>query len=170
MCKNIVALCSKISHSPSPFQHNMATLKSVPVRLPADKVPTKHMIREIIGAFLTQEWPSADPESLQMSHCVNFTNAHCPVERLDTANGASIEPLRVFIKFHENPEINIEILKQLTPRKEQEAVLCHEFGQSKSAYGAKVYGFFQTEDGTLGRIDEFLDARNLERGMSKMPR
>lgn len=70
--------------------------------------------------------------------------------------------LRVFIKFHEKPEVNIEIFKHLAPRKEQEALLCHEFGQSESGHGAKVHGFFQTEDGTLGRIDEFLDARNME--------
>lgn len=139
----------------------MATLKSVPVRLPADKVPTKRMVRDIIGAFLTQEWPSVDPDSLKMSHRVNFANAHCPVERPDI-NGASVEPLRVFIKFHEEPEPSIDIFKHLAPRKDQEALLCHEFGQSGSGYGAKVHGFFQTEDGTLGRIDEFLDAHNME--------
>ncbi|KAK6075856.1 hypothetical protein SCUP515_05677 [Seiridium cupressi] len=140
----------------------MATLKSVPVRLPADKVPTKRMVRDIIGTFLTQEWPSVNLESLQMSHRVNFANAHCPVERPNTTNDASIEPLRVFIKFHEKPEIDIEIFKHLAPRKDQEALLCHDFGQSESGHGAKVHGFFQTEDGTLGRVDEFLDARNME--------
>ncbi|KFY32353.1 hypothetical protein V493_00280 [Pseudogymnoascus sp. VKM F-4281 (FW-2241)] len=119
----------------------MATLKSVPVRLPADKVPTKRMVRDIIGAFLTQEWPSVDPDSLQMSHRVNFANAHCPVERPNITDGASVEPLKVFIKFHEKAEVNIEIFKHLAPRKEQEALLCHEFGQSELGHGAKVHGF-----------------------------
>lgn len=140
----------------------MATLQHVPVRLPADKVPTKRMVRDIIANFLTQEWPSVDPESLSMSHRVNFANAHCPVERPDNTNVASVEPLRVFIKFHEEPESTIEIFKHLVPRKEEEARLCHQFGQSEQRHGAKVHGFFQTEDGTLGRVDEFLDARNME--------
>ncbi|KFX91558.1 hypothetical protein O988_07698 [Pseudogymnoascus sp. VKM F-3808] len=73
----------------------MATLKSVPVSLPARKVPTKRMVRDIIGSFLTQEWPSVNPDSLQMSHRVNFADAHCPAERPNTTDGASVEPLRV---------------------------------------------------------------------------
>jgi choline kinase len=120
------------------------------------------MVRDIIGAFLSQEWPSVDPESLKMSHRVNFANAHCLVERLNTTSGVSVEPLRVFIKFHEETEPSIDIFNHLAPTKEQEALLCHAFAQLQLGYGAKVLGFFQTEDGTLGRIDEFLDACNME--------
>ena len=74
--------------------------------------------------------------------------------------GVSAEPLRLFIKFLDESKSGIEIFEHLAPRKEQEALLCHEY--SLSGLGAKVYGFFQTEDGMKGRIDDFLDARNLE--------
>ena len=142
------------------MQHNMASLKHVPVTLPADKVPTKCMVRDIIGTFLPLEWSLADPEGLQMSYQTDFTNAHCIVERSMPDSGIAVEPLKVFIKFLDESGIKIEIFKHLTPRKDQEAILCHEY--SLLGLGAKVHGFFRTEDGMMGRIDEFLDARNLE--------
>ena len=142
------------------MQHNMASLKRIPVRLPADKIPTKRMVRDIVGAFLTQEWSSIDPENLQMSYQANFNNAHCTVERPMPLSGISAEPLKVFIKFLDESKSGIDIFEHLAPRKEQEALLCHEY--SLSGLGVKVHGFFQTEDGMKGRIDEFLDARNLE--------
>ncbi|KAK9351243.1 kinase-like domain-containing protein [Lipomyces doorenjongii] len=137
----------------------MATLTPVSVTLPEDKVPTKKMVRDIIGTFLTREWPSVDPETLSMSY-QTFTNAHCHVERLKPSTGAPVEPLKVFIKFHREPGADIEIFRHLAPSKHEEALLCDEYG--RSGLGAKVYGFFKTQDGTLGRIDEFLDARNME--------
>ncbi|GJJ75457.1 hypothetical protein EMPS_07815 [Entomortierella parvispora] len=94
-----------------------------------------------------------------MSYNASFANAHCLVERLKPA-GTPIEPLKVFIKFHKTNVENIDIFKHLVPTKQKEALVCHEYGQL--GRGAKVYGFFETQDGSLGRIDEFLDARNLE--------
>ena len=138
----------------------MATLTLVPVTLPEDKVPTKRDVRDIIGTFLTKEWPSVDPETLTMSYHASFANAHCPVERPKPAVGAPTEPLKVFIKFHVDTEGGLEIFNHLAPSKHEEALLCYEYG--RSGLGAKVHGFFQTRDGTLGRIDEFLDARNME--------
>ncbi|KAJ5318109.1 hypothetical protein PENANT_c043G06991 [Penicillium antarcticum] len=137
----------------------MATLSIVPVTLSRDKVPTKTNVRDIIGTFLP-EWRSVDPETLTMSYHASFINAHCPVERPVPVNDIPAEPYKVFIKFHIDTEGDPEVFKQLVPSKQEEAILTYEFGRSK--LGAKVYGFFRTEDGTLGRIDEFLDARNME--------
>ncbi|KAG0009975.1 hypothetical protein BGZ82_003749 [Podila clonocystis] len=137
----------------------MALLTPVSVTLPEDGVPTKTMVRDIIGTFLTKEWPSVDPETLTMSYNASFANAHCPVERPKPA-GMPTEPLKVFIKFHKADVGDIEFFKHLVPTKQTEALLCHDYGQS--GLGARVYGFFETQDGSLGRIDEFLDARNME--------
>ncbi|KAK9385883.1 kinase-like domain-containing protein [Lipomyces mesembrius] len=138
----------------------MATLTPVSVTLPEDKVPTKKMVRDIIGTFLTKEWQSVDPETLTMSYHASFANAHCPVERPKPATGTPVETLKVFIKFHNETGGDIEVFKHLVPSKHEEALLSYEYG--RSGLGAKVYGFFKTQDGTLGRIDEFLDARNME--------
>ncbi|KAF7177742.1 hypothetical protein CNMCM7691_006176 [Aspergillus felis] len=138
----------------------MVTLTAVPVFLPKDKAPTKKDVRDIIGSFLTEEWPSVDPESLTMSYHVSFANAHCPVERPKPATGTSAEPLKVFIKFHNGTGSDLEAFKHLAPSKQEEALFCDEYG--RTGLGARVYGFFKTQDGTLGRIDEFLDARNME--------
>ena len=138
----------------------MVTLTPVPVTLPEDKVPTKTNIRDIIATFLREEWPSVDPGTLTMSYHASFANAHCPVERPKPTAGTAIETLKVFIKFHKDSGDDLEIFKHLAPTKHEEALLCYEYGQS--GLGAKVYGFFKTQDGTLGRIDEFLDARNME--------
>ncbi|KAB8225479.1 kinase-like domain-containing protein [Aspergillus novoparasiticus] len=138
----------------------MATLTPVPVTLPQDKVPTKQNVRDIISTFLTEEWPSVDPETLTMSYHASFANAHCPVERPRPASGTPTEPLKVFIKFHTDNGGSLKIFEPLAPTKHEEALLCYEYG--RTGLGAKVYGFFKTQDGTLGRIDEFLDARNLE--------
>lgn len=142
----------------------MATPTPVPVRLPPSKVPTKTMVRDIIAAFFPLEWPLVDPSTLDMSHRVNFANAHCPVSRPapPTSSDPPVEPLKVFIKFHEQADVGMDIYVPLAPTKPQEALLCADFGQLARGIGAKVHGFFQTEDGTMGRIDEFLDARNME--------
>ncbi|UNI24895.1 Choline kinase [Purpureocillium takamizusanense] len=138
----------------------MATLTSVPVFLPEDKVPSKRMVRDIIGTFLTSEWPTVDPETLTIQYHASFANAHCPVERPQPTNGAPLEPLKVFIKFHNESGSDFEVFRHLAPSKADEATLCDEYG--RSGLGAKMYGFFKTNDGTLGRVDEFLDARTLE--------
>jgi choline kinase len=137
----------------------MASLVSVPVTLPDDKVPTKTNNRDIIGTFLRDEWPSADPEALRMSYRASFANAHCPVERPQPATGIPTEPLKVFIKFHRDTAGDLALFKHLVPTKQDEALFCSEYG--RTGLGAKVYGFFETRDGTLGRVDEFLDARNM---------
>jgi choline kinase len=137
----------------------MATLTPIPVVLPQDKVPTKTNVRDIIGTFLP-EWRAVDPDTLTMSYHASFVNAHCPVERPSLATDTSAEPLKVFIKFHNNTGGDPEVFKYLVPSKQEEAIISYKYGQS--GLGAKVYGFFQTQDGTLGRIDEFLDARNME--------
>ncbi|KAJ5815507.1 hypothetical protein N7474_007284 [Penicillium riverlandense] len=144
----------------------MATLTPVPVTLREDKVPTKQDVRDIIGTFLTEEWPTVDPETLTMSYHASFANAHCPVERPkpkpDTGTDSPMEPLKVFIKFHSGNATGgiLDVFKNLAPSKQEEALLCYEYG--RSGLGANVYGFFKTRDGTLGRIDEFLEARNME--------
>lgn len=140
----------------------MATLTPVPVTLREDEIPGKQSIRDIIGTFLTKEWRFVDPETLSISYHPSFANAHCPVERPHPTTGVPAEPLKVFIKFHKSTTGCLEIFNSLVPSKQEEAILCHEYGQS--GLGAKVFGFFQTQDGTLGRIDEFLDARNMEPG------
>ncbi|KAL3467274.1 kinase-like domain-containing protein [Aspergillus heterothallicus] len=83
------------------------------------------------------------------------------VECWDTsAGGTPTEPLKVFIKFYKDTGWSLEIFKHLASTKHEEALLCHEYG--RTGLGARVYGFFKTQDGTLGRIDEYLDARNME--------
>lgn len=138
----------------------MSTLTSVSVTLPDDKVPTKEIIRDIIGTFLPKEWLSTDPETLNMSYHASFANAHIHVERPPPSSGTATEPLKLFIKLHNEGGGALEIFTPLAPTKQTEAQLCEQYG--RSGLGAKVYGFFQTQDGTLGRIDEFLDARTLE--------
>jgi choline kinase len=138
----------------------MATLTPVAVTLPKDKVPTKKSVRDIIGTFLTEEWPYVDPETLTVSYHASFANAHCPVERPKPDTGTPTETLKVFIKFHNDAGECLEIFKPLAPTRHEEALLCHEYG--RTGLGAEVYGFFKTQDGTLGRVEELLDARNME--------
>ena len=118
------------------------------------------MVRDIVAAFLPTEWPLVDPETLKVNYQAAYTNAHCIVERPRPSNKTSNEPLKVFIKFLDESRSGIDIFEDLAPGKEQETLLCREY--SSSGLGAKVYGFFQTEDGMKGRIDELLDARNLQ--------
>ncbi|KAM0256032.1 hypothetical protein ACHAQJ_005231 [Trichoderma viride] len=138
----------------------MATLVPVFVDIPKDKAPTKKMVRDIIGAFLDKEWPSVHPDTLTMTYSASFTNAHCAVGRPKPATGTPVEALKVFIKFYSDISGDVEVFQDLVPSEEEEALLCYEYG--RSGLGAKVYGFFKTPDGTIGRIDEFLDARNME--------
>jgi choline kinase len=53
----------------------------------------------------------------------------------------------------------MEIFKHLVLSKQEEALFCYEHG--RSGLGAKLYGFFKTQHGTLGRVDGFLDVRNM---------
>jgi choline kinase len=138
----------------------MAMLTPVSVALPDNKEPTKAMVRDIVATFLTKEWPFVDPETLTTSYHASFANGHCRVERPKPTTSIPTAPLRVFIKFHKETGVDMEVFKHLVPSKQEEALFCYEYG--RSGLGAKVYGFFQTRDGTLGRIDEFLDARNME--------
>ena len=135
-------------------------LTPVSVTLPDNKVPTKKVVRDIVATFLTKEWPSVDPETLVTSYHASFANGHCRVERPKPTTSTPAETLKVFMKFHKETGVDMEIFKHLVPSKQEEALFCYEYGQS--GLGAKVYGFFKTQDGTLGRVDEFLDARNME--------
>lgn len=135
-------------------------LTPVSVALPDNKEPTKTMVRDIVATFLTKEWPFVDPETLTTSYHALFANGHCRVERPKPTTGIPAEPLRVFIKFHKETGVDMEIFKHVVPSKQEEALFCYEYG--RSGLGAKVYGFFKTQDGILGRVDEFLDARNME--------
>lgn len=163
-CETIyIAFLRLVSQQHNPLHSatgEMATLTPVSVALPEDKVPTKQNVQDIISSFLTMEWPAVDSESLTMTYHASFANAHCLVHRPKPNRGTPIEPLDVFIKFHRPPDGDIEIFSHLVPSKAEEALLCYEYG--RSGMGAQVYGFFKTLDGTLGRIDEFLDACNLE--------
>ncbi|PFH61326.1 hypothetical protein XA68_17628 [Ophiocordyceps unilateralis] len=132
----------------------------IPVRLEAGKAPTKQTARDIVGAFLTKEWTSVDPQTLIVSYHDSFTNAHCVVERPHPSSRAPAEPLKVFIKFHRPGFGALEAFRHLLPTKLEEARVCDMYSQNGS--GAKVHGFFQAQDGTLGRVDEFLEARNME--------
>lgn len=152
----------RLNHKRS-FAHRiskMATLTPVPLALPDNKVPTNNMLRDIVATFLTEEWPSVDPETLTTSYHTSFANDHCTVERPKPTTGTPTEPLKLFLKFHKETAADVDIFKHLMPSKQEEALFCHEYG--RSGLGAKVYGFFATQDGTLGRVEEILDARNME--------
>ncbi|CAL5869418.1 uncharacterized protein PFLUO_LOCUS3647 [Penicillium psychrofluorescens] len=138
----------------------MATCASIPVTIPKDGSLTKAMIKDIVGTFLTKEWPAVDPETLVVTYNTGYANTNCIVERPKPKGDTHSEPLKVFLKIHGELDGEIEVFKHLVPNKQEEAQLCYDYGQS--GLGAKVYGFFQTQDGAFGRVDEFLDARNLQ--------
>ncbi|KAF4333415.1 choline ethanolamine kinase [Fusarium beomiforme] len=138
----------------------MITLKALGVSLPRDKVPTNHIAREIIVTFFTKEWPHQDSGSLTVTFNTSFTNPSCVVTRPQPSNCDAVEPLKLFIKFQHPDHHTIAALEHLAPTKTEEALLTYEYG--RSGFGAQVYGLFQTKDGTIGRIGEFLDARHLE--------
>lgn len=140
----------------------MTELVHIPVSLPDDKQPTKEVARTIIGTLLPLEWPSTDLNSLTIKWDTENANPHCVVERPSPPSGTPREPLKVFVKFHQGDggDIVLEAFRDLAPTKQEEARFGLEYG--RAGLGARMYGFFQTEDGTLGRVDEFLDARCLE--------
>ena len=138
----------------------MATCTSVAVAIPEDGSLTNTMIKDIIGTFFTMEWPNVDPETLVVTYNTGYANTNCAVERPKPKDDTHLEPLKVFLKIHGELDGEIEVFKHLVPNKHEEAQLCYDYGQS--GLGAKVFAFFQTQNGTFGRIDEFLDARNLE--------
>ncbi|KAL1884970.1 hypothetical protein Plec18167_001627 [Paecilomyces lecythidis] len=138
----------------------MVICTSVPVVIPKDGSLTKVTIKDIVGTFLTNEWPNIDPEQLTVTHNTGYANVNCVVERPRPKDYIHSEPLKVFLKIYGELDGEIEVFKHLVPNKHEETQLCFDYGQS--GLGAKVYGFFQTQNGILGRVDEFLDARNLE--------
>lgn len=138
----------------------MATCTSIPVAIPKDGSLTKATIKHIVGTFLTNEWPRVDPETLVVTRNSGYANINCVVERPKARGDTHLEPLKVFLKIHGELDGEIGVFKHLVPNKHEEAQLCYDYGQS--GLGPKVYGFFQTQNGALGRVDEFLDARNLE--------
>lgn len=138
----------------------MIACTRIPLAIPEDGTLPRSLIKNIVGTFFTQEWPTVDPESLVVKHNSGYANTNCVVERPKPKNDAHSEPLKVFIKVHGELDGEIEVFKHLVPNKHEEAQLCYDYGQL--GLGAKVHGFFQTQDGTSGRVDEFVDARNLE--------
>ncbi|PQK16550.1 hypothetical protein BB8028_0006g08690 [Beauveria bassiana] len=139
----------------------MISLAQLPFALPDDKVPTQQIAKDIIATFLTKEWPEQDSDSITVTYSTSFTNPSCVVERpVPDDDGPSAEPLKLFIKFHRTTGSDFEAFRHLVPTKQEEALLTYEYG--RSGLGARVYGMFETQDGTRGRIDEFLDARHLE--------
>ncbi|PYI12643.1 choline/ethanolamine kinase [Aspergillus sclerotiicarbonarius CBS 121057] len=133
---------------------------TIPISIPKNTPLPKPTIKEIISTFLPTEWPHIDPEALAVTYTTGYANTNCIVSRPTPQDTTHSEPLKVFFKIHGPLDGEIEVFKHLVPTKHEEAHLCYEYGQS--GLGAKVYGFFQTPDGTFGRIDEFLDARPLE--------
>lgn len=133
----------------------MVTCTGVPVAL-SQGGPTNREIKDIVCLFLN-EWRSADPEALAVKKNAGV-NRNYTVER-PTNGDADQGSRKVFLKLHTDQDVVNDIFKSLVPSKHEEAQLCHDYGQS--GRGAKVYGFFRTRDGTLGRVDEFLDARDL---------
>ncbi|KAJ5641671.1 choline/ethanolamine kinase [Penicillium lividum] len=138
----------------------MATCTSIPVTMPKDGSLTKATIKDIIGTLLAKEWPNVEPETIDVKYHTGYANTNCVVERPNPNNGKPLEPLKVFLKINGECDGDIEVFKHLVPDKHEEAQLCYDYGQS--GLGAKLYGFFQTQDGAFGRVDEFLDARNLQ--------
>lgn len=136
----------------------MLTCINVPVALPQDGSLSKTAIKEIVCTVVTNTWRDVDPETLIVKDNAG-ANRNYTIERPKTEDDASAGPQKVFLKLHSQHDPILEVFKGLVPSKHEEAQLCHDYEQS--GFGAKVYGFFQARDGTLGRVDECLDARNL---------
>ncbi|KAF4457934.1 choline/ethanolamine kinase [Fusarium austroafricanum] len=131
----------------------------VPLKLPNDREPSKPMIRDLVGTFL-KEWATINPEDLIVRYETD-TSAHCFVERpkhLSPQGGS--DPTKVFIKFHMEEGVGVEAFKDLVPSKKEEAALVRHF--SATGYGPKMIGFFDTDDGVQGRVDELINSRTLE--------
>lgn len=137
----------------------MVSCTIVPVALPRDGPLTKTAIKDIVQIFATNNWRIADPETLIVKRLAG-ANQNYAIERPKTEDNADLGLCKVLLKLHSEHDTIIEVFKGLAPSKFEEAQLCHDYGES--GLGAKVYGFFKTMDGTFGRVDEFLDARNLE--------
>ncbi|KAI3015084.1 NADH dehydrogenase [ubiquinone] iron-sulfur protein 3, mitochondrial domain protein [Aspergillus niger] len=142
----------------------MISCTTIPVTIPKNSpgglIP-KATAKIIISTFLPCEWPNVDPETLTVTRTTGYANTNSVVER-PNPNGSDtphLEPFKVFLKIHGELDGEIEVFEHLVPSKFEEAQLSHEYGQS--GHGAKVLGFFQTQDGVFGRVDEYLDARTL---------
>ncbi|KAJ3477162.1 hypothetical protein NLG97_g8911 [Lecanicillium saksenae] len=136
----------------------MATCIQIPITLPSDGTLSNDALHTIIATFLPQEWSSVDPSSLTVTHHTGYANTNCVVERPATSPSLDA-PRKVFVKINGELDGEIAVFKHLVPDKHQEAQLCHDYGQT--GRGPHMYGFFQTQDGAYGRVDEFLEARNL---------
>lgn len=141
----------------SQVQDEMITCTSVPVALARDSPITRTAVKDIVGIVVTNGWGSVDAKTILLQRNAG-ANQNYTIERPKTEGDSG--PCKVFLKLHSEFDTVIEVFKDLVPDKQEEAQLCHDYGQS--GFGAKMYGFFQTRDGTLGRVDEFLDARDLE--------
>jgi choline kinase len=87
----------------------MATCTSLPVAIPKDGSLTKAMIKDIVGTFITNEWPNVDPETLVVTYNTGYANTNCVVER--PKGDTHSEPLKVFLKIHGELDGEIEAFK-----------------------------------------------------------
>lgn len=136
---------------------NMATCVLIPLTIPADGTLTNDALHRIITTFLPS-WSSFPASSLVVTHHTGYANTNCVVS-LPSPSTSSTNPTKVFVKINGELDGEIAVFKHLVPDKVQEAQLCHEYGQT--GRGPRMYGFFQTQDGAYGRVDEFLEARTL---------
>lgn len=139
----------------------MVTCVPVPFTFRKDSVPPASSILAIIAVFFPHEWPSVDPSTLTITRAAGYANVNCIVSRPapPPSSPSATEPLKVFFKINGELDGEIAVFKHLVPDKQQEAQLCYDYGQS--GLGPRMYGFFQTQDGAFGRVDEFIDARTL---------
>ena len=98
-----------------------------------------------------------DVDTITLVYHDAFTSANMHVERprADTFQ----EPQKLFIKFPDEEEADLDAFRHLLLSKQGEAELGAVFGLS--GMGPEMYGTFQTQDETFGRIDELVDGRNL---------
>ncbi|GFP58606.1 choline kinase alpha [Trichoderma asperellum] len=138
----------------------MIACVQVPVTITKDVKPTKSVLKDIVSTFLS-EWATIDPDYLVVRHDVGQMCAHYFVERpTQLVTESRLETSKVFIKLHEDEATGVEVFEHLVPSKDAEAALVQQFG--KTSYGPKMIGFFQTNNGVRGRIDELIDSRTLE--------
>lgn len=99
----------------------MAPCTGVPVAVPTDGSRTKAMIKEIVGTFVANEWPTVDPETLVVTYNTGYANTNCVVERPKPKGDTPSETLKVFLKIHGELDGEIEVFKRLVPNKHEEA-------------------------------------------------
>lgn len=137
----------------------MATAVQVSVTLPQNGTPTNAMLKTIVSAFL-EDWNAVRPDDLTVRYGEGSTCVHCFVERSKEHTTKAGTKVKAFVKLYTGEGTGVEVLQPLVPKRDAEAALTQEFGETN--YGPHMLGFFKTEDGVEGRIDELLDCRTLQ--------